>query len=197
MVEINKTKSRLEIKTAALNKITWGMQVCPSPDPSSVNLVVNDKQYNLIIGDNVLPSHTLAWTLREKLGLTGTKIGCDRAECGACTVLMDGKPVLSCSVLTVECEGKKIETIENLMNPVTRELHPIQQAFIEIEGGQCGFCTPAAVLTAKALLDRNPNPNIEDIQEAFSGIQCRCTGYIGLFDAVTRAAELMAKKVQK
>jgi aerobic-type carbon monoxide dehydrogenase small subunit (CoxS/CutS family) len=111
--------------------------------------------------------------------------------------LMDGKPVLSCSVLTVECEGKKIETIENLMNPVTRELHPIQQAFIEIEGGQCGFCTPAAVLTAKALLDRNPNPNIEDIQEAFSGIQCRCTGYIGLFDAVTRAAELMAKKVQK
>ncbi len=164
---------------------------------NELNLIVNEKQYTFTIGDNVQPSHTLAWTLREKLGLTGTKIGCDRTECGACTVLMDGKTVLSCSVLTVECEGKKIETIENLMDPVTHELHPIQQAFVEMEGGQCGFCTPASILTAKALLDRNPHPGMQEIKEAFSGIQCRCTGYVGLFSAVTRASELMARKVKK
>lgn len=156
-----------------------------------VNMTVNEKKYRFIIGHDIQPWHTLVFTLREKLGLTGTKIGCDRGECGTCTVLIDGKPTLSCLTLTVECEGKSIETIENLHDSANQKLHPIQQAFIEMEGGQCGFCTPAAIMATKALLTKNPNPTMDDVKEGLDGIQCRCTGYVPIFRSVLRAAEIM------
>ncbi|MEM2214302.1 MAG: (2Fe-2S)-binding protein [Candidatus Bathyarchaeia archaeon] len=156
-----------------------------------IKLTINGKLYELILGYEVQPWHTLAFTLREKLGLTGTKIGCDRGECGACTVLMDGRPILSCLTLTVECDGKNIETIEGLLNSKTGKLHPIQEAFIESGAFQCGFCTPGMIMSAKALLQRNPNPTLEEIREAMSGNLCRCTGYIPIFNAIMKAAEKM------
>lgn len=159
-----------------------------------IKLNVNGKFYELIIGCDVQPWHTLAFTLREKLGLTGTKIGCDRGECGACTVLIDGKPFLSCITLTVECDGKNIETIEGLKDPETGRLHPLQEAFIENGGFQCGFCTPGVIMSAKALLQEKPNPTLEEIREAVSGNLCRCTGYIPIFKSIMKAAEKMRSK---
>lgn len=156
---------------------------------NKIRLTINGKLYELVIGYHVQPWHTLAFTLREKLGLTGTKIGCDRGECGTCTVLMDGKPTLSCMTLTVECDGKTIETIEGLSDPKTGKLHPIQEAFIENGGFQCGFCTSGVIMVAKALLDKNPNPTVEDISEAISGNICRCTGYIPIIRSIMKAAE--------
>lgn len=161
---------------------------------STVDLTVNGKLHRLIVGYDVQPWQTLIFTIREKLGLPGTKVGCDRGECGMCTVLMDGKPVLACTTLTVECDGKSIETIENLYDSANQKLHPIQQAFIEMEGGQCGFCTPAAIMATKALLTRNPDPSMDEIKVALDGIQCRCTGYIPIFKSVLRAAEIMRGK---
>ncbi len=125
---------------------------------------------------------TLTEVLREHLGLTGTKHGCEVGECGACTVLLDGKPVLSCLVLAVECEGRGVETVEGMMRGP--ELHPLQSAFAELGGTQCGYCTSGVLLTAKALLDEQPNPTRAQIREALSGNLCRCTGYQQIFESV-------------
>ena len=132
------------------------------------------------------PYKTLLEVLREDLGLTGTKHGCELGECGACTVLLDGEPVLSCLVLAVECEGRAVETIEGLARGGA--LHPLQAAFADHGGSQCGYCTPGVIMTAKALLDREPNPSRERIREATSGNLCRCTGYQQITDSIESAA---------
>lgn len=165
------------------------------PIPEEVlKLTVNGEPYELKVGDEVKPWHTLAYTLRETLGLTGTKVSCDRGECGACTVLVDGKPILSCMTLAVECDGKKITTIEGLAEPVMGKVHPIQKAFMEKMGFQCGFCTPGIILTTKALLDENPNPTEKEVREALSGNLCRCTGYVKIFESVIAAAEMIGRQ---
>ncbi|RMH39623.1 MAG: (2Fe-2S)-binding protein [Deltaproteobacteria bacterium] len=128
------------------------------------------------------PHKTLLEVLREDLGLTGTKHGCELGECGACAVLVDGKPVLSCLLLGVEADGADVTTVEGLADGPT--LHPLQEAFADLGAAQCGYCTPAMLLTAKALLDRNPTPTVDDIRAALSGVLCRCTGYISIFNAV-------------
>ena len=128
---------------------------------------------------------TLLEVLREDLGHTGTKHGCELGECGACAVLLDGKPVLSCLVLGVECDGKDVLTVEGL--GTGGELHPLQDAFADLGAAQCGYCTPAILVTAKALLDRNPRPTRDQIREALSGNLCRCTGYLQIFEAVEAA----------
>jgi aerobic-type carbon monoxide dehydrogenase small subunit (CoxS/CutS family) len=131
------------------------------------------------------PYKTLLEVLREDLGHTGTKHGCELGECGACAVLLDGKPVLSCLVLALECGGKNVLTVEGL--GVDGKLHPLQDAFADLGAAQCGYCTPAILVTAKALLDQNPHPNREQIREALSGTLCRCTGYLQIFEAVEAA----------
>jgi len=137
----------------------------------------------------VRPNELLADVLREKLGLTGTKIGCEAGECGACTVLINGKPTLSCLTLAIECEGKEILTIEGIGDAAKGELHPLQKAFVEHYGVQCGFCTPAMILTAKAFLEKNPSPNEDEIREAINGVICRCTGYMQIVESILAAAE--------
>jgi aerobic-type carbon monoxide dehydrogenase small subunit (CoxS/CutS family) len=136
---------------------------------------------------DVLPSETLAMTLRYKLGLTGTKLGCDRAECGACTVLIDGVTHYSCSTLTHRVRGRTVTTIEGLEGP-NGELHRVQQAFVDELSPQCGFCTPGQVMAAVALLNRNPNPTREEARVAMSGNLCRCGAYHHYLDGVMRAA---------
>jgi carbon-monoxide dehydrogenase small subunit len=131
------------------------------------------------------PYKTLLEVLREDLGHTGTKHGCELGECGACAVLLDGKPVLSCLMLALECDGRKVVTIEGLT--ADGQLHPLQEAFADLGGSQCGYCTPGMIVTAKALLDQNPHPSHEQIREALSGNLCRCTGYLQIFDAVESA----------
>ncbi|HET9948437.1 MAG TPA: (2Fe-2S)-binding protein [Longimicrobiales bacterium] len=139
---------------------------------------------------DVLPAETLAMTLRYKLGLTGTKLGCDRAECGACTVLLDGVAHYSCSTLTHRGRGREITTVEGLEGP-DGELHPVQRAFVQELGPQCGFCTPGQVMSAVALLLRNPSPTREEAREAMSGNLCRCGAYDHYLNGVMRAAEEM------
>ena len=136
---------------------------------------------------DVLPQETLAMTLRYKLGLTGTKLGCDRAECGACTVLIDGVANYSCSTLTHRMRGKQVTTIEGLESPSGR-LHPVQQAFIDELGPQCGFCTPGQVMSAVALLNANPNPTRDEARRAMSGNLCRCGAYDHYLNSIMRAA---------
>jgi carbon-monoxide dehydrogenase small subunit len=130
---------------------------------------------------------TLLEVLREDLQLTGTKHGCELGECGACAVLVDGEPVLSCLALAVECGGRDVTTAEGLQTH--GELHPLQDAFADLGGSQCGYCTPGILVTAKALLDRNPEPTRDEIKEALAGNLCRCTGYLQIIDAVERAAQ--------
>jgi aerobic carbon-monoxide dehydrogenase small subunit len=135
------------------------------------------------------PYKTLLEVLREDLGLTGTKHGCELGECGACAVLIDGQPVLACLELAVACEGKRIETIEGVANGT--ELHPLQAAFADLGGSQCGYCTSGMVMTAKALLDKDPAPSRERIKEALSGNLCRCTGYQQIWESVEQAARVI------
>ena len=135
---------------------------------------------------SVAPYKTLLEVLREDLDLTGTKHGCELGECGACTVLIDGEPQLSCLVLALECEGRAVQTIEGLARGP--ELHPLQAAFADFGGSQCGYCTPGVIMTAKALLERNPSPTREEIKEATAGNLCRCTGYSQIVEAVEDAA---------
>jgi len=132
------------------------------------------------------PYKTLLEVLREELDLTGTKHGCELGECGACAVLLDGEPQLSCLTLALECEGRSIQTVEGLADHA--EMHPLQAAFADLGGSQCGYCTPGFLVTARALLDREPNPSREQIKEALAGNLCRCTGYQQIFDAVEEAA---------
>src|SRR5580765_7737725 len=135
---------------------------------------------------------TLLEALREDLGLTGTKHGCELGECGACTVLLDGQPVLSCLVLARECEGRAVQTIEGLARGP--ELHPLQAAFTDFGGSQCGYCTPGVIMTAKALLDKNPTPTKQEIKEATAGNLCRCTGYNQIVEAIEDAAKQLRKE---
>ena len=128
---------------------------------------------------------TLLEVLREDLNLCGTKHGCELGECGACAVLLDGQPVLSCLVLGVECAGRDVVTVEGLS--ADGQLHPLQDAFADLGAAQCGYCTPAFLVTAKALLDVNPNPTRDQIKESLSGVLCRCTGYQQIFEAVEEA----------
>jgi aerobic carbon-monoxide dehydrogenase small subunit len=143
-----------------------------------INVTVNQKKYELAVDVNM----TLADMIREELNLTGTKKGCGLGECGACTVLLDGKPVSSCLVLAVEAENREVVTIEGV--ETEKGLHPIQQAFVEKGAIQCGFCTPGMVLSSKALLDENPHPDEQEIRKAISGNLCRCTGYQKIVEAI-------------
>jgi aerobic-type carbon monoxide dehydrogenase small subunit (CoxS/CutS family) len=136
---------------------------------------------------DVLPQETLAMTLRYKLGLTGTKLSCDRAECGACTVMIEGTTYYSCSTLTHSVRSRKVTTIEGLRGP-NGELHPVQQAFVDELGPQCGFCTPGQVVAAVALLQKNPKPTREEARHAMSGNLCRCGAYDNYLNAIMRAA---------
>ena len=150
-----------------------------------LTLNVNGSRYELKVNITA----TLADVLREELGLTGTKIMCNEGECGACTVLMDGRPILSCMTLALDAEGREIQTIEGLADPDTGELHPIQESFVEKSGMQCGVCTPGMILTAKALLDENPDPSEDDVRKALSGNLCRCGNYPRITECVLDAAE--------
>ena len=134
---------------------------------------------------------TLADVLREELGLTGTKIMCNEGECGACTVLINGKPMLSCMMLAIDAQNKDILTIEGLADPFTGDLHPIQKAFVDHSGMQCGVCTPGMILSAKALLDENPGPNEDDVRRALSGNLCRCGNYRRITECVLSAAGIL------
>jgi len=133
------------------------------------------------------PYKTLLELLREDLGLTGTKHGCELGECGACAVLLDGEPQLSCLVLALECEGRSVETVEGMARGA--ELHPLQAAFADLGAAQCGYCTPGILMTAKALLEKEKNPSRQRIKEAVSGNLCRCTGYQQIFEAIEEAAK--------
>ena len=133
------------------------------------------------------PRLTLVYLLRETLGLTGTHVGCTTGNCGACTVLLDGKSVKACSIFAADVNGSEILTIEGLSTGV-RELHPVQQAFVDHQGLQCGFCTPGMVLSALALLEENPKPTENDIRHAISGNLCRCTGYQFIVESIQAAA---------
>ncbi len=138
----------------------------------------------------IAPSDLLAGVLRDRLGLTGTKIGCNEGECGACTVLVNGQAVLSCIYPALKAQGQRVETVEGLA--ANGELHPLQRAFIEAGAVQCGFCTPGMLMAAKALLDENPHPSEAEIKEAISGNLCRCTGYYQITRAIQMAAEEMS-----
>ena len=144
---------------------------------------VNDHPVELMVE----PHLTLLEVLREKLFLTGTKEGCSTGDCGACTVLLDGKPVTSCLMLAAEAEGHHVETVEGLSSD--GELHPLQDAFIHENGLQCGFCTPGMLMASKALLDQNPDPGEDEIRMALAGNLCRCTGYDTIVRAVKSAAQ--------
>ena len=148
-----------------------------------LRVTVNGRKVNMPVS----PSETLAEFLRTRLGLVGTKEGCDTGDCGACTVILNGKAVNSCLVLAVETEGGHLTTIEGLSSD--GELHPLQQAFIDNGSVQCGFCTPGMIMGAKALLDENPNPSQEEIRLGLAGNLCRCTGYVSIIQAVTAAAK--------
>ena len=157
-----------------------------------LSLTVNGQVHELKVGtepDQVDPGHTLAHTLRETLGLTGTKVSCDHGACGCCTVHIDGKAVLSCMTLTVECNGKQITTIEGLSDPKTGKMDPLQQAFIDYAAFQCGFCTPGIIMSAKALLHENPLPTEEEVKEGLSGNFCRCISHYQVVKAVMAASK--------
>lgn len=155
-----------------------------------IEFIVNDKEYNI----DVNPEMRLIDVLRNKLGLTGVKEGCGEGECGACTVIMDGEAVNSCLVMAVQARGKKIITIEGLEK--NGELDPLQSAFIENGAVQCGYCTPGMIMSAKALLLKNPNPTEEEIREAIAGNICRCTGYNNIVKAIKTASNNIDKDMR-
>ncbi|MBI4286920.1 MAG: (2Fe-2S)-binding protein [Chloroflexi bacterium] len=144
----------------------------------TITLTVNGDEFQLAVD----PRRTLLEVLREELHLTGAKKNCNEGECGACTVIMDGKAVSSCLVLAVQARGKKIETIEGLAR--NGKLHPLQEAFVKHGGLQCGFCTPGMIMSAKALLDKNPRPTEDEIKTAIAGNLCRCTGYVKILESI-------------
>ncbi len=156
-----------------------------------ISLMVNRKSYELDLGGRpgqVGPSHTLVHTLRETLGLTGTKVSCANGVCGVCTVIMNSRAVPACRILTIECDGKELPTIEGLRDPKTGALDPLQQAFVDYTAFQCGFCTPGIIMTSKALLNENPHPTEEEVKEALSGNFCRCVSHYQVLKAVMSVA---------
>ncbi len=150
-------------------------------------LLVNGEEFDLYTA----PHRTLLEVLRDELGLTGTKEGCGTGDCGACTVLMDGRAVNSCLVLAPEATGREIATIEGLAT--NGRLHPIQQAFVDAAAAQCGYCTPGMILSIKALLDRNPSPTLDEVRLGIAGNLCRCTGYAKVYEAIEAAAAALRR----
>ena len=161
-------------------------EAAPSTPRTSIRLVVNGTEHRAEVEDR----WTLVEVLRDHLGLTGTKIGCDRGECGACTVLLDGKPVYSCSQLAVWANGRTVQTVEGLAH--NENLHPLQEAFIEHDGPQCGYCTSGQLMSAKALLDHNPHPTADEVRAAMTGNICRCSNYNRYVESVLAAASASA-----
>jgi xanthine dehydrogenase YagT iron-sulfur-binding subunit len=157
----------------------------PATPRTSIKLVVNGTEHRAEVEDR----WTLVELLRDHLGLTGTKIGCDRGECGACTVLLDGKPVYSCSQLAVWADGRQVQTVEGLAR--NEHLHPLQEAFIEHDGPQCGYCTSGQLMSAKALLDRNPHPTADEVRAAMTGNVCRCSNYNRYVESVLAASSTL------
>ncbi len=151
-----------------------------------IQVTINGKEYQVDVESRLLLVHLL----REKLNMTGTHIGCDTTSCGACTVLFNGKPAKSCTILAVQANGAQVLTVEGLAT--NGKLHPIQESFHEKHGLQCGFCTPGMMLTSVSLLEQNPHPTEEEIRQGISGNLCRCTGYMNIVKAVQYAAEKMA-----
>jgi len=152
----------------------------------SITFTLNDKTVSVAVDAKEI----LIDTLRESFGLTGTKKACGTGDCGACTVLIDGKAVRSCILLTASVAGRKVLTIEGLGDE--EHIHPIQRAFVDVGAVQCGYCTPGMILTAKALLDKNPKPSADEIKEAISGNLCRCTGYTKIVKAIEQASQALA-----
>ena len=153
-----------------------------------IQVRVNGQEHEVVVE----PRETLLELVRNRLGLKGTKLSCDMEVCGACTVLLDGKPVSSCTTLAIEARGRDVVTIEGVSS--NGQLHPLQEAFIECGGTQCGFCTPGMILTAKALLEENSDPTEEEIKEYLHGNLCRCTGYAMIVESIMAAAKKMRKK---
>jgi len=152
-----------------------------------IELEINGRIYEIPVS----PKDLLVDVIRKKVGLTGTKKGCGQGDCGACTVLIDGEPVLSCITLAIACQGKKITTIEGLVAE-DGTLHPIQQSFVDHGAVQCGFCTPGMILTSKALLDKNPQPTETEIKRGIAGNICRCTGYKRIVEAISAAGDTIS-----
>ena len=170
------------------------IQVDPAKvkEREAITLTVNDVAHQLEIGNRpyqVSTGHTLAYTLRETLSLTGTKVGCDQGACGSCTVIMDGTPILSCMTLAVECHGRKITTIEGLADKQSGRLDPVQEAFVDHTAFQCGFCTPGIIMASKSLIEKNPAIDRDMITAALSGHYCRCISHYQVVDAVMAAAK--------
>ena len=166
------------------------VEAVPPPEPqrpedmTAVSLTVNGRRHRLLVE----PRWSLLYVIRDRLGLTGSKVGCERGECGACTVLIGGVPRYACLTLALEAEGAEVTTIEGLMHG--EDLGPVQQAFVEHDAFQCGYCTPGQVVAAEGLLRAAPNPSIDEIREGMSGNLCRCGAYAHIFKAVRRAGEL-------
>ena len=177
--------SGVTVSSIAYAPATWAQSMAGLP--GGVERLLSLNVNGQIRRVDVLPNETLAMTLRYKLGLTGTKLGCDRAECGACTVMIDDVTHYSCSTLTHRVRGRQIITVEGLES-ASGELHPVQQAFIDELGPQCGFCTPGQVMSAVALLKANPNPSLQEAREAMAGNLCRCGAYDHYLNGVMRAA---------
>ncbi|MDR1515883.1 MAG: (2Fe-2S)-binding protein [Synergistaceae bacterium] len=157
-----------------------------------ITLNVNGREYELPVGEGVneiSPSETLVHTLRDRLGLTGAKLGCGQGVCGCCTVIMEGKAIASCVTLTLDCEGARITTIEGLADTATGELNNLQQAFVDKCGFQCGYCTSGIIMAAQALLDENPFPAEAEVREALAGNYCRCGTHYTAVDAVMTCVE--------
>jgi len=161
----------------------------PSADAKKINLIINGGKHEVM----VKPEWTLYHVIHDVLGFTGTKAFCDRGACGSCTVIMDGKPILSCSQLAIECNGKTIETIEG----IAASGHPLVESYVKNHALQCGYCTPGFIATAKALLDENPNPTVEEIKEALAGNLCRCGTYPQHTKAVLEAAQKLRESGEK
>lgn len=161
-----------------------GAEVMKPGELAPVTLLVNNYRYRLLVE----PRWSLLYVLREQLGLTGTKVGCERGECGACTVLINNVPRYACMILTPEAEGTEITTIEGLLKG--EDLGPVQQAFLEHDAFQCGYCTPGQIMTVEGLLRTNPTPSLKEIRTGVSGNLCRCGAYAHIFKAAQRAAEL-------
>jgi len=153
-----------------------------------IALTVNGKRVKIEVDSRM----TLAELLREELRLTGTKVGCNRAECGSCTVILDGNPVYSCTILAVEAIGRKVQTIEGLGQD--KKLHPLQEAFIEHDALQCGYCTPGMIMATKTLLDKNPHPTEDDVKRAISGNTCRCGAYANIIKATLAASQKITRR---